>query len=296
MESNHGRYGGNVLDADGVAQPGIHGIALDGNNGTARILDTDAGELDNDRVYDRAVGPMQFIPSTWAVVGVDGDGDGERNPQDIDDAALATAVYLCSGDEDLANRDGQESAVFRYNRSNSYVQLVLSIMDAYAGGDYTSVPTSSSEPVTFTPSYGDSVFTTGTTGQPKQPPKQGPTGTSTPNGGVTPTSPQDPGTTPTTPTSPDSPSNPPGNNVGTKDPGKVVKDTVDDVKETVKDTLTPLEEATKYCLENLTGKQLDALGGLSKCTGAYLEGGAGAVKGLLDGLLGTIGGLLGGKN
>ena len=46
--------------------------------------------------YDRAVGPMQFIPSTWSVIGVDGDNDGKRNPQDIDDAALATAVYLCS--------------------------------------------------------------------------------------------------------------------------------------------------------------------------------------------------------
>ena len=39
--------------------------------------DTDGGELDKDTVYDRAVGPMQFIPSTWAVVKVDADGDGE---------------------------------------------------------------------------------------------------------------------------------------------------------------------------------------------------------------------------
>ena len=58
------------------------------------------------RVYDRAVGPMQFIPSTWSVVGVDADGDGQRNPQDIDDAALATAVYLCSGDDDLSTDAG----------------------------------------------------------------------------------------------------------------------------------------------------------------------------------------------
>ena len=47
---------------------------------------------------------MQFIPSTWPVVRVDADGDGKRNPQDIDDAALATAVYLCSGKDDLSQR------------------------------------------------------------------------------------------------------------------------------------------------------------------------------------------------
>ena len=104
MESNHGRYGGNALDSNGISRPGIYGIPLDGSNGTSKIGDTDAGQYDNDTQFDRAVGPMQFIPSTWSVIGVDGDGDGKRNPQDIDDAALATAVYLCSGNEDLSTR------------------------------------------------------------------------------------------------------------------------------------------------------------------------------------------------
>ena len=107
---------------------------------------------------------MQFIPSTWSVVGVDGDGDGKRNPQDIDDAALATAVYLCSGNEDLSTTAGQRSAVYRYNHSHDYVDLVLSIMQAYAGGDFSSVPTSSAGTTTFTPDYGDSVFASGTSG------------------------------------------------------------------------------------------------------------------------------------
>ena len=83
---------------------------------------------------------MQFIPSTWSVVGVDADSDGTRNPQDIDDAALATAVYLCSGDDDLSQEAGQRSAVYRYNHSAEYVDLVLAIMNAYLAGDYTSVP------------------------------------------------------------------------------------------------------------------------------------------------------------
>ena len=141
VESNHGRFGGSVLDDDGVATPGIYGLPLNGTKGTAAISDTDGGQLDNDSRWDRAVGPMQFIPSTWSVVGVDADGDAQRNPQDIDDAALATAVYLCSGGDDLSTTTGQEKAVYRYNHSWSYVDLVLQVMDAYASGDYTSVPT-----------------------------------------------------------------------------------------------------------------------------------------------------------
>jgi hypothetical protein len=140
VESNHGRYGDNALDDNGVAQPGIYGVALDGSNNTSVIRDTDAGEFDNDRVYDRAVGPMQFIPSTWSVVGVDADGDGQRDPQDIDDAALATSVYLCSGYDDLATPAGQRTAVYRYNHSQAYVDLVLSIMEAYLDGDFASIP------------------------------------------------------------------------------------------------------------------------------------------------------------
>lgn len=142
VESNHGRFGGSVLDDDGVATPGIFGIPLDGTRGTRAISDTDGGQLDNDSRWDRAVGPMQFIPSTWSVVGVDADGDAQRNPQDIDDAALASAVYLCSGGDDLSTTAGQEKAVYRYNNSFDYVELVLQIMDAYASGDFTSIPTS----------------------------------------------------------------------------------------------------------------------------------------------------------
>ena len=140
VESNHGRANGNTLDDNGLATPGIFGVALNGSNRTTEIVDTDAGQFDNDAAYDRAVGPMQFIPSTWSVVGVDADGDGVRNPQDIDDAALGTAVYLCSGSDDLGTDAGRRGAVFRYNHSQSYVDLVLDIMDAYLQGDFTSIP------------------------------------------------------------------------------------------------------------------------------------------------------------
>ncbi|NYD43492.1 lytic murein transglycosylase [Nocardioides panaciterrulae] len=151
VESDHGRVNGNHLDADGIAEPGIFGIALDGTHHTQRVRDTDAGQYDADAKWDRAVGPMQFIPSTWSVVGVDADGDAQRNPQDINDAALATAVYLCSGNDDLSTPQGQRSAVYRYNHSRSYVDLVLAIMKAYLAGDFTSVPSSTTSGGYFTP-------------------------------------------------------------------------------------------------------------------------------------------------
>ena len=158
VESDHGRYGGNTLTEDGVSKPGIYGIALNGKNGTQAINDTDGGQLDKDPVYDRAVGPMQFIPSTWQVVKVDADGDGKRNPQDMDDAALATAVYLCSGKDNLSNRKGQEAAVYRYNHSQDYVNLVLRIMEAYSSGDYTAVPSGTQGGTSFSsPSYSSAI-------------------------------------------------------------------------------------------------------------------------------------------
>ena len=136
VESDHGRYGGSSLDRSGLAVPAILGIALDGTRHTRKIRDTDAGQYDRDTRWDRAVGPMQFIPSTWSVVGVDADGDGIRNPQDIDDAALATAVYLCSGDDDLSTDNGRVAATLRYNHSNRYVALVLATADGYTRGHF----------------------------------------------------------------------------------------------------------------------------------------------------------------
>ena len=65
VESDHGRYGGSVLGNDGVPRPAIVGVALNGKGPVAAIHDTDNGAFDGDTVWDRAVGPMQFIPSTW---------------------------------------------------------------------------------------------------------------------------------------------------------------------------------------------------------------------------------------
>ena len=134
VESDHGRYGGSVLGSDGVPRPAIIGIALDGQGPVAAIPDTDNGRFDGDKVWDRAVGPMQFIPSTWQHAGRDGDGNGVKNPNDIDDAALAAAGYLCSGSGSVASEAGMSAAIFRYNPSDYYVSLVMAFERGYRTG------------------------------------------------------------------------------------------------------------------------------------------------------------------
>ena len=146
VESDHGRYAGAQLLADGTSTERIRGVALDGDGPVARIRDTDAGLLDGDPVWDRAVGPMQFLPSTWSVVGVDADGDGVRSPDDLQDAALAAAVLLCSAPGHLDTAEGRRTAVFRYNPSHSYVASVLALERAYSAGEFD-VPGALTAPV-----------------------------------------------------------------------------------------------------------------------------------------------------
>ena len=134
VESNHGRFAGSTLLRDGRSDPPIVGIPLDGRPGVARIGDTDGGRYDGDSTYDRAVGPMQFIPGTWAMFAVDGDADGKSDPFDIDDVALAAARYLCQAGGNLRSDAGLRDAVYSYNRSEEYVRLVLALAKEYARG------------------------------------------------------------------------------------------------------------------------------------------------------------------
>lgn len=135
VETDHGRYHGARLMPDGTSKPAIRGVVLDGTGAVARIRDTDGGHLDGDPVWDRAVGPMQFLPSTWSVVGVDADGDSVRSPDSIADAALAAAVFLCSAPGDLTTTRDLRAAIFRYNPSRSYVRDVLRIERSYRTGE-----------------------------------------------------------------------------------------------------------------------------------------------------------------
>ncbi|MFN0284285.1 MAG: lytic murein transglycosylase [Kineosporiaceae bacterium] len=132
VESDHGRSAGAVLLPDGRSQPPVVGIALDGN-GVAAIGDSDGGRLDGDPVHDRAVGPMQFIPSTWRRWQADGDGDGRADPFALPDAALAAARYLCySGAGDLRAAGPWTRAVLAYNASSEYLVEVTRRSNGYA--------------------------------------------------------------------------------------------------------------------------------------------------------------------
>ncbi len=247
VESNHGQFGGNTLGADGVSTPGVFGPQLNGKNGTQAIMDTDGGQLDQDPVYDRAVGPMQFIPSTWSSVKVDADGDGQRNPQDVDDASLATGVYLCSGKDDLATRSGQEAAVFRYNHSRQYVDLVLRLMEAYSAGDYTAIPSGTYGGTVFSPSYTSTIKALHQQAA-TRPKKSGTTKSSTkPHAPSSPTSGGTGGgqTPSVTPTIPAAPTDPVGQAL--QGVGDAVTGVVGGVTQPVAEVIGTLSEALGFC-------------------------------------------------
>ena len=125
---------GGRVDAFGDTLGPILGPQLDGSPGMAAIPDTDHGQLDTDLVWDRAVGPMQFIPSSWRSYGVDGNGDGVVNPNNIYDATITTGMYLCADGADLADPAQLQAAAFRYNHSATYVDIVLRWAQAYLTG------------------------------------------------------------------------------------------------------------------------------------------------------------------
>ncbi|MGH3854797.1 MAG: lytic transglycosylase domain-containing protein [Pseudonocardiaceae bacterium] len=132
VESEHGTLGGRTLMADGRPSSPIIGIPLDGSNGTRAVAATDGGLLDGDKVWEHAVGPFQFIPSTWALWRADGNNDGITDPQNIDDAALAAAQYLCADNRNLASGDGWLRAILTYNSSLDYAREVYGFAQSYA--------------------------------------------------------------------------------------------------------------------------------------------------------------------
>ncbi|GAA4543495.1 lytic transglycosylase domain-containing protein [Amycolatopsis samaneae] len=132
IESNHAR--GGYVDAHGTTLERILGPQLNGSGGFAAIPDTDGGRYDGDPVWDHAVGPMQFIPSTWLGYAADGNGDGVADPNNIYDASLGTGRYLCSGGLDLANPEQLSASIHRYNNSDTYVNTVILWAEAYRKG------------------------------------------------------------------------------------------------------------------------------------------------------------------
>jgi hypothetical protein len=133
VESGQAR--GGQVRADGTTIKPILGPQLDGN-GFALIKDTDDGAYDGNSSYDQAVGPMQFIPSTWAWAGRDGSGDGKKDPNNIYDAALAAGHYLCRNSWDLSQQDDLDRAILSYNQSREYLNLVMRWLEYYRKGTH----------------------------------------------------------------------------------------------------------------------------------------------------------------
>lgn len=130
IESMHANFG--ATDARGTAIRPIFGPALDGTlPGNEVIIQASAGGRIS---YARAMGPMQFLPGTWARYASDGEGDGVTDPQNLYDSALAAARYLCSGGLNLRDPSQVMAAVLRYNNSVPYARNVLGWAAAYATG------------------------------------------------------------------------------------------------------------------------------------------------------------------
>jgi membrane-bound lytic murein transglycosylase B len=131
IESLHANNG--ATDARGTAVRPIYGPTLDGSlPGNEVIVQSSAPN--GQPTYARAIGPMQFLPGTWARYASDGDGDGKADPQNLFDASLAAARYLCSGGLNLRDQSQVLSSILRYNNSMPYARNVLGWAAAYATG------------------------------------------------------------------------------------------------------------------------------------------------------------------
>lgn len=206
VESGQAR--GGRVDANGTTYSPILGPKLDGN-GFALIADTDNGAYDGDPAYDRAVGPMQFIPSTWEWAGRDGNGDGKKDPNNVYDAALAAGHYLCRFDRDLSVQSQMNAAILNYNNSTAYLNTVLSWLEYYRKGTHEvpdgtgTLPSNSSNShpgASPSPSTPATPSTPSTPSKPSTPstPKPGSGGSTSPT--PKPPAPSSPAPSPTPPT------------------------------------------------------------------------------------------------
>lgn len=130
VESGHGSYGGSSIGSDFTVRPPIYGAVLDGGD-TDHIPDSDGGAVDGISDYDRAVGPMQLIPQTWASWPSDGNGDGVGDPQNIADAAIAAANHMCRASGGMSTPDGWRAGITAYNTATDYLEKVAAAAQQY---------------------------------------------------------------------------------------------------------------------------------------------------------------------
>jgi membrane-bound lytic murein transglycosylase B len=216
-----GSVGGRSVTAGHRVTPAIYGPLLDGGP-FAVVRDSDGGAYDGDSEYDRAMGPLQFLPGTWRWAGRDGDGDGRRDPQNVFDASLATAGYLCLGGRDLSRPGDLRAAVLSYNQSDEYYTAVaewvayfrqhgLAALTSVAflvgsGGRASALPDPQTDPAASATGATKAVTTTTPSPEPAPKPAPKPSGRSTsptqpgPSPSTTVPTPSDPVPVPTTTT------------------------------------------------------------------------------------------------
>ena len=117
LDSDHARMNATVVGPIGRVSPEIIGPALDGSNGTTLVADTDNGALDHDTTYDHTVGPMSLLPSVWRAIGVDANGDGVADPQNVRDAIATTVRQICP----TGNLDDFRAAIALHDPAEAYV-------------------------------------------------------------------------------------------------------------------------------------------------------------------------------
>ena len=141
VESRHGLLdGGHDISIAGTVTPVIRGPQLDGTGGTRPIADTDGGAFDGDPIWDRAMGPLQFIPTTWRELARDGNGDGVAEPDNLYDAALTAVAHLCLRQPgDYSDRAQLRRALLGYNTSGRYADQVLAWIDRYRAAEVEQV-------------------------------------------------------------------------------------------------------------------------------------------------------------
>ncbi|ONI88064.1 hypothetical protein ALI22I_20195 [Saccharothrix sp. ALI-22-I] len=127
--------GGCQLDEDAVPEPmraPLRRAAATCPEATGCIL---AAQLETEsnwnpdayNVGSQATGLAQFIPTTWAAYGVDGDGDGTADPRDPPDAIATQAIYMCHLVDFVTERTGLtgeiiELALAAYNAGPGNVE------------------------------------------------------------------------------------------------------------------------------------------------------------------------------
>jgi membrane-bound lytic murein transglycosylase B len=100
--------------------PGLNPAVL----AAIHIVETRQGKDDHESIAG-AIGPMQFLPGTWARYGIDGNGDGRADIHNFSDALFSAAHYLCANGGNVASK--LPSAVWHYNHSQNYTAQVLAL-------------------------------------------------------------------------------------------------------------------------------------------------------------------------